>query len=168
MLSSNVFFPGCVCELSPAATCLFSCRLIQFSLIPQCSSSAPRRRSFRLSSQPLTGSGLSTGAAVPSPSPEIGRLTGRRPARLPSSVAQRATSPLEPAASRRRSLSPPLIRRHPRRVRRTIEVPSIPPPRRSPGSPGGLPDGYCHNRGALGSTTETNPPGDPGGIPDGS
>ena len=142
--------------------------LTQISFIPQSSGTAPRRRSFRLSGQPLTGSGLSTDAAFPSPSPEIGRLTGRRPARQPSSVAQRATSPLEPAASRRRSLSPPLIRRHPRRVQRTTEVPSILPPRRSPGSPGGLPDGYCHNRGALGSTTETSPPGDPGGIPDGS
>ena len=141
MLLSNVFFPGCVCELSPAATYLFACRLIQFSLLPQCSSSAPRRRSFRLSGQPLPGPGLTTGTATPSPSPEPGRLTGRRPARLPSSVAQRATSPSEPAASRRRSLSPPLVRRHPRRVQRTTEVPSIPPPRHPPGDPGGIPDG---------------------------
>ena len=95
-------------------------------LAQQTQSSASLRSSFRLSGQSHSGSGLTTGTASPGPSQEEPRRhTGRRLARLDSSVAQRSPLSLEPSSSpetgrvepagqsrtrERRTSSPPLVR----------------------------------------------------------
>ena len=94
-------------------------------LSPQTQNPASLRSSFRLSGQSYPGSGLTSGTASPGPSQEPRRHTGRRLARLDSSVAQHTPLSLEPSSSpetgrvesaglsrtrERRSSSPPLVR----------------------------------------------------------